>query len=103
PIAAIVKDAVAYGLNMGLVESRVLKSYGIENKIWKFDLLEQTFLLISPNQTIGRPKYINNNEMRLLGILKITLPKRPSLGCDLPVEFGLTFGTMEIKAAARIS
>ncbi|CAG8475320.1 4773_t:CDS:2, partial [Racocetra fulgida] len=143
PIAAIVKGAVKYGLDMGLVESRVLKwTYGVEvkadfdirndppklrtddNKIWKFDLLVGRGTRVSVNQSFRkdykplnadqkmavfqvyitketRPKYIKDAGMRILGTLKIALSKALSLGRDRPVEFELTFGTMEIKASAR--
>ncbi|CAG8519740.1 9075_t:CDS:10 [Cetraspora pellucida] len=143
PIAAIVKGAVKYGLDMSLVESRVLKwTYGVEvkadfdirndpqrlrtndNKIWKFDLLavrgahvavNQTFSKeykpLGANQTMAvfhvyitkemRPRYIKDAGMRILGTLKIALSRTPSLGRERPVEFGLTFGTMEIKATAK--
>ncbi|CAG8761981.1 8796_t:CDS:10 [Gigaspora margarita] len=144
PVAAIVKGAVAYGLNMSLVKSRILKwTYGVEvkaifdicndplelrtidNKIWKFDLLAvrgtnvsvnqkfcKEYKPLNPEQTMAvfkvyitteyQPKYIKNeNGMRLLGTLKITLSKWLSRGRDRPVEFGLTFGTMEIKATAK--
>ncbi|CAG8657378.1 4405_t:CDS:2 [Cetraspora pellucida] len=143
PIAAIVKGAVKYGLDMSIVESRVLKwTYGVEvkadfdirndpqrlrtndNKIWKFDLLavrgapvavNQTFSKeykpLGANQTMAvfqvyitketRPRYIKDAGMRILGTLKIALSRTPSLGRERPVEFGLTFGTMEIKATAK--
>ncbi|CAG8514439.1 20547_t:CDS:2 [Dentiscutata erythropus] len=113
PQAAIVKGAVAYGLNMDLVESRVLKwTYGVQGTNVS---VNQTFCKeykpLNPNQAMAefrvyitaayQPEYINNVEMRLLGTLKISLSKRPTLGRERPVEFGLTFGMMEIKATAR--
>ncbi|KAF0385583.1 actin-like ATPase domain-containing protein [Gigaspora margarita] len=97
----------------------------IDNKIWKFDLLAvrgtnvsvnqkfcKEYKPLNPEQTMAvfkvyitteyQPKYIKNeNGMRLLGTLKITLSKWLSRGRDRPVEFGLTFGTMEIKATAK--
>ncbi|CAG8805740.1 15011_t:CDS:2, partial [Racocetra persica] len=51
-----------------------------------------------------KPRYISNG-MRPLGTLKIALSRTPSSGRDRPIEcqieFGLTFGKMEIKAMAR--
>ncbi|CAG8497182.1 13058_t:CDS:2 [Racocetra fulgida] len=141
PIAAIVRGAVKYGLNMGQVKSRVLKwTYGVEimedfdisndppdlrtddNKIVKFKPLayrgddvkvdqtfDDVFKPLYDDQTVAefrvyvtreiRPKYISN-EMRVLGTLKIALSRTPSSGIRL-IEFGLTFGKMEIKAMAR--
>ncbi|KAF0562331.1 hsp70 family protein [Gigaspora margarita] len=143
PVAAIVKGAVAYGLDMSRVKRRVLKwTYGVavkanfdigndplelrtgDNKIWKFDLLAvretnvsvnkefcKEYKPLNPEQTMAefnvyittayQPKYIDEDGMRLLGTLKITLSRWLSLGRDRPVEFGLTFGAMEIKATAR--
>ncbi|CAG8565337.1 3344_t:CDS:2 [Gigaspora margarita] len=140
PVAAIVKGAVAYGLDMSRVKRRVLKwTYGVavkanfdigndplelrtsDNKIWKFDLLAvrgtnvsvnkefcKEYKPLNPEQTMAefnvyittayQPKYIDEDGMRLLGTLKITLSRWLSLGRDRPVEFGLTFGAMEIKS-----
>ncbi|RIB03890.1 hypothetical protein C2G38_734848 [Gigaspora rosea] len=95
-----------------------------DNMIWKFDILAvrgtnvcvnkkfcKEYKPLNSEQTMAefrvfittsyQPEYINENEMRLLGTLKITLSNWLSRGRNRPVEFGLTFGTMEIKATAR--
>ncbi|CAG8471329.1 13538_t:CDS:2 [Gigaspora rosea] len=146
PIAAVVKGAVKYGLNMGAVESRVLKwTYGVEikvnfdirndpirlrtndNSIWKFDTLARRGTQVNVNETFQKeyvpinadqklaifrvfitkernPTYIKENGMngmKVLGTLRVNLSKMPYRGRDRPVEFSLTFGTMEIKATAK--
>ncbi|CAG8846345.1 30210_t:CDS:2, partial [Racocetra persica] len=78
---------------------RILKwTYGVEI-MEDFDIRNDP-----PNLREIKPKYISNG-MRPLGTLKIALSQTPSSGRDRPIErpieFGLTFGKMEIKAMAR--
>ncbi|CAG8598917.1 6205_t:CDS:2, partial [Scutellospora calospora] len=103
---AIVRGAVAYGLNMGIVESRVLKwTYGVEIKS-DYDIrndpssLRVAVFHVYITKSL-RPKYIGEDGMKLLGTLRIELSNAPTLGRERPVEFALTFGTMEIKATAK--
>ncbi|CAG8462049.1 8840_t:CDS:2 [Gigaspora margarita] len=95
-----------------------------DNSIWKFDALATRGAHVNVNQTFSKeyrpinadqkfaifrifitkernPKYIKDAGMQLLGTLKVNLSKIPFRGRDRPVEFSLTFGTMEIKAMAK--
>ncbi|KAF0525480.1 actin-like ATPase domain-containing protein [Gigaspora margarita] len=95
-----------------------------DNSIWKFDALATRGTHVNVNQTFSKeyipinadqkfaifrifitkernPKYIKDAGMQLLGSLKVNLSKIPFRGRDRPVEFSLTFGTMEIKAMAK--
>ncbi|CAG8525150.1 8434_t:CDS:10 [Ambispora leptoticha] len=137
PMAAVVKGAVAYGLKMETVNTRVLKwSYGIEilgkwqpgvdpkkrrtqdGRIYRFNRLAERrkpvevnkeftgeFKPVYPNQTsvIFKVFYTKRNWVRFCddpGVRFLDLPD-VHLGINRPIEFGLTFGKMELKATAR--
>ncbi|CAG8525084.1 8431_t:CDS:2 [Ambispora leptoticha] len=142
PIAAVVRGAVSYGLNMDTVQSRrLIYTYGIEildvfkpgfdkkkratkdGRVYRFSPLikrgtlvdvnakvSREFFPVYNNQTAAtfkvfatrndRARYCDEGSVRLLGILKIDLPD-VHLGTNRPIEFELTFGTMEIEASAR--
>ncbi|KAG9298805.1 hypothetical protein G9A89_015826 [Geosiphon pyriformis] len=142
PMAAVVKGAVAYGLNMDTIKTRVLKwSFGIEilstwqlnvdpkkrrtpdGKIYRFNRLAERRTPVDVNREFRgefKPVYANQTSIlfkvyytkrnwvrfcddagvRFLGDLRIDLPD-VHLGINRPIEFGLTFGKMELKATAR--
>ncbi|KAG9298802.1 hypothetical protein G9A89_015823 [Geosiphon pyriformis] len=142
PITSVVRGAVLYGLNMNVIQTRVLrKTFGcdlaadfdqdkhpperkyLEKYIKIFQPLasrgkivkvDQKFSIptqpLFPHQTEVLykiytthkydPKYCDEDGMTLLGKLDVELPD-VHLGKDRPVEFSLTFGTLEIKARAH--
>ncbi|CAB4438860.1 unnamed protein product [Rhizophagus irregularis] len=110
PIAAIVRGAITYGLNVDndIVPDRMLKwTYGIEVcRPW----VSGDFYPIRPNQDIitfnvyytskYEAKYCNDLGMRLLGVIRVKTYDT-HLGLNRPIEFSLAFGKVEIKATAK--
>ncbi|CAG8565468.1 17234_t:CDS:2 [Racocetra persica] len=120
PIAAIVKGAVKYGLDMSLVESRVLKwTYGVEvkedfnnhhdpprlrtndNKIWKFDTLARRGERVAVNQAFSK-EYKPLNADQKVAVLRVFITKevRPKYIRDVGMR---ELGTLKIPLSRTLS